>query len=156
MANDDIPQTTKDFLGRGVHFPFAFTRRTGGVYKGTTVSKSGDLQHITESVMQILYTVIGSRVIRRDFGSLLQSVVFDPNDVTLDVQFDYMIRKALETWEPRIIVGPIGIDRTEWQDGRIEISLEITIIKTNRTTNMVFPYFLSPDQRKTWVTPAAG
>lgn len=155
MANNNSVRTPKSFLGQGFKFPFQFTQRTGGIYKGTTVSSSEQVRHIEESIMQILHTRIGSRVIRRDFGSLLRSIVFDPNDVTLDVQLDYIIRKAIETWEPRVIVGPITVDRTFWKEGRVEISLEIRIIKINSVFNMVFPYFLTEEERKTWVTPGA-
>ena len=147
------PVNRKNFLGKGMKFPFGFTQRTGGVYKGTSTEESEDIQHIEQSLRQILGTVVGSRVIRRDFGSLLASIVFDPNDVTLDVRLDYIIRRAIETWEPRVIIGPITTDRTEWQDGRIYIDIAFTIIKTNVASNMVFSWFLSPEERKTWVTP---
>lgn len=147
------PVNRKNFLGKGMKFPFGFTQRTGGVYKGTSTEESEDIQHIEQSLRQILGTVVGSRVIRRDFGSLMASIVFDPNDVTLDVRLDYIIRRAIETWEPRVIIGPITTDRTEWQDGRLYINVEFTIIKTNVASNMVFSWFLSPEERKTWVTP---
>lgn len=150
----DLPDNNKDFLGKGMRFPFQFTRRTGGVFKGTSVSETEAERHIEESIIQILGTKIGSRVIRRDFGSMLRGIVFDPNDPQLDVQIDYIIRSAIEKWEPRVIVGPITIDRSEWKDGRIEIDITFTIIKTNVTRNMVFPFFLSEEQRKTFVTPA--
>ena len=100
------PVNRKNFLGKGMKFPFGFTQRTGGVYKGTSTEESEDIQHIEQSLRQILGTVVGSRVIRRDFGSLMASIVFDPNDVTLDVRLDYIIRRAIETWEPRVIIGP--------------------------------------------------
>ena len=147
------PVLKKSFLGKGMKFPFGFTQRTGGVYKGTSVEESEDVQHIQQSIRQILDTVVTSRVIRRDFGSLLASIIFDPNDVTLDVRLDYIIRRAIETWEPRVIIGPITTDRTEWQDGRLEISIDFTIIKTNVASNVVFSWFLSEEERKTWVTP---
>ena len=144
-----------DFLGRGISFPFRFTQRTGGVYRGSSVTPSEQVRHVTESVIQILQTKITSRVIRRDFGSRLRGIVFDPNDPTLDTHLDYIIRTALETWEPRVIVGPIFVDRTEWKAGRIEITITVRIIKTNVEANIVFPYFLSEEQRKTFVTPGA-
>jgi phage baseplate assembly protein W len=146
----------RSFLGRGWGFPMRFTQRTGGVFRGTSVTITDEYKHIEESISQILSTVVTSRVIRRDFGSILRGIVFDPNDVTLDVQFDYMIRKAIETWEPRVIIGPITIDRTFWQDGQLEIGITFRVIKTNVVRNLVWPFFLSEEERKTWVTPASG
>ena len=145
-----------DFLGKGVAFPFRFTQRTGGVYQGSSVTPSEQIQHVTESIIQILNTQITSRVIRRDFGSRMRGIVFDPNDPTLDTHLDYIIRTALETWEPRVIVGPIYVDRTEWQEGRVEITIRVRIIKTNVETNIVFPYFLTEAQRKTFVPTSAS
>ena len=150
---DNSVRVPSTFLGKGFKYPFMFTQRTGGVFKGTSVSASDEIRHIEESINQILHTPVTSRVIRRDFGSLLHSIVFDPNDVTLDVQFEYMVRKALETWEPRVIVGPVSVDRTFWQEGQVELTISIRVIRTNVVRNVVFPYFLSEDQRKTWVNP---
>ena len=144
-----------DFLGKGVAFPFRFTQRTGGVYRGSSVSPSEQIQHVTESIIQILSTMITSRVIRRDFGSRMHGIVFEPNDPTLDTQIEYIIRTAIETWEPRVIVGPIYVDRTEWKEGRLEISINIMIRRTNVSTNIVFPYFLTEAQRKTIVPTSA-
>ena len=146
--------TQSDFLGTGWRFPFAFTRRKGGVYRGETVSESSGVEHITQSIAQILDTRIESRVMRRDFGSGMRGIVFEPNDPQLDIQLDYLIRSAIARWEPRVFVGPIRIDRSQWKDGRIDITLQFTIIKTNVTANMVFPYFLGEEQRKNFVTPA--
>jgi uncharacterized protein len=154
MAINGIANKNKNFLGQGISFPFRFTRRTGGIYKGTTTSKSEQERHIEESIFQILLTKIGSRVIRRDFGSLLRGIVFDPNDPTLDVQYDYMIRRAIETWEPRVIIGPISMDRTFWKEGKLEVDIRFRIIQTNVERNIVFPWFLTEEERNTWVTPA--
>lgn len=148
-------QKKRNFLGKGVRFPFQFTQRTGGVFKGTSVSASEEVQHITESILQILGTAIQSRVIRRDFGSELRGIVFEPNDPALDTLLDYMIRTAIEKWEPRVIIGPILIDQAEWKIGRLEINVNFHIIKTNTDANLVFPYFLSEEQRATWTTPGA-
>lgn len=145
-----------DFLGKGVAFPFRFTQRTGGVYQGSSVTPSEQIQHVTESIIQILNTQLLSRVIRRDFGSRMRGIVFDPNDPTLDTQIEYIVRTAIETWEPRVIVGPIFTDRTERKAGRIEITINIRIRRTNISTNIVFPYFLTEAQRKTFVPTSAS
>lgn len=149
-----MPVERRDFLGIGFKFPFQFTSRTGGVFQGNVVAYTDDVVHIEESLQQILGTVVGQRVIRRDFGSRMRSIVFDPNDPTLDVQLDYIIRTAIETWEPRVVVGPILVDHSFWQDGRLEIDVEFRIIKTNVVGNLVFPYFLSEADRKTYTAPA--
>jgi len=150
-----MAQDRRDFLGKGFKFPFNFSGRTGGITKNLGVGSSGMERHIEESIHQIIYTLIGSRVIRRDFGSTLRGIVFSPNDSHTDVLIDYIIRSGIETWEPRVLVGPITVDRTMWQDGQLELGIEFKIIKTNSVRNMVFPYFLTEDQRSSYETPGA-
>lgn len=144
------------FLGRGFRFPFQFSPRTGGVFRGLAVAQTNDERHIEESIMQILGTMIGSRFMRRNFGSDMRGIVFGPNDPRLDAFLDWTIRNAIETWEPRVIVGQILIDRTEKGLGRLEVGVTFTIIKTNVVRNLVFPFYLSVDERLTFVTTSAS
>ena len=150
-----MAQDRRDFLGKGFKFPFNFSGRTGGITKNLGVGSSDQERHIEESIYQILQTLMGSRVIRRDFGSTLRGIVFDPNDAQLDVLIDYIIRSGIETWEPRVEVGTVAVDRTFWQEGRLELGIDIRIIKTNSIRNMVFLYFLTEGQRKSFETPGA-
>lgn len=144
----------KSFLGRGISFPFKFTKRTGGVFSGGVVNRSENEQHITESILQIFGTRMGTRVMRRSFGSYVRELVFKPNDPALDPKIDYALRGAIERWEPRVIVGEMVIDRTLWREGIINVSITYTIIKTNVKRNLVFPFFLDPEEQKAWATDA--
>ena len=59
---------------------------------------------INKSIVTILSTKRGSRVFRRSFGSNLQDVLFDPmDDITVNRIKRELIR-AIEQWEPRIIL----------------------------------------------------
>ena len=71
-----------------------------GIDASTGKSISG-LAHLRQSVRDILTTPIGTRVMRRDYGSRLYRLVDAPmNDAT---HLDMMAAtyEALETWEPR-------------------------------------------------------
>lgn len=142
----------KSFLGRGMAYPFQFTTRTGGVFSGGVVNQSENEQHINESILQILGVRIGTRAMRRSFGSYLREIVFRPNDPSLDPKIEYTVKGAIERWEPRVIVDNIIIDRTSRWEGRLDVSVTYTIIKTNVKRNLVFPFFLDPDDQKSWVT----
>jgi len=144
----------RSFLGRGMAYPFRFTRRTGGVSACGVVSQSEDIQHINESILQILGIRVGTRVMRRSYGSYLRQIVFRPNDPSLDARVEYTVKGAIERWEPRVIVDNLVIDRTFRQEGRLDVSVTYTIIKTNVKRNLVFPFFLSPEEQKSWVTDA--
>ena len=128
-----------DILGQGWQFPFSFSPRTGGVGTSTSVSISDGIAHVIQSIEQILGTPIGERVMLRDFGSFLHTIVFEPNDPTLGVLAEHYVRTALERWEPRVILDRIYVE----QDGpALEISIAFTIIRTQVKGNMVYPYHL--------------
>lgn len=60
------------------------------------------LQHIEQSIAQILTTPIGSRVMRRDFGSLIPELIIDQplNDET-QLMISAATATAIRKWEPR-------------------------------------------------------
>jgi hypothetical protein len=139
-----------DFLGRGWGWNFSFTSRTGGVYEGINPNDDGGLDRLTASIQQILGTNVGTRVMRRDFGSSAFSFVFSPNDPQIDVKLDYAIRQALAKWEPRVTVGQITISHERKNDGILDVTLQVTINKTNTTLNIVWPFFLSTAEQQTF------
>ncbi|WP_416139074.1 GPW/gp25 family protein [Halomonas sp. HK25] len=65
------------------------------------------IDHIRQSVRDILATPIGTRVMRRDYGSLLPELIDAPlNDATLLQAYAASVM-ALIRWEPRIRVTAI-------------------------------------------------
>jgi hypothetical protein len=131
-----------DILGKGWRFPFAITKRKGGTGTSASLSESEGIEHVKESIQQILGTPIGSRVMRRDFGSRLHQVVFAPNDSTIDTLVEHYVREAIERWEKRVVVGPITVVHSERHLGRVEIGVQFRIIRTNVAGNLVFPFYL--------------
>nr|WP_300306902.1 GPW/gp25 family protein [Halomonas sp.] len=73
----------------------------------TTGTSLDGVEHIRQSVGDILMTPIGSRVMRRDYGSLLPELIDAPlNDTTLLQAYSATIM-ALIRWEPRIRVTAV-------------------------------------------------
>lgn len=66
-----------------------------------------DLEHIRQSVSNILLTPIGSRVMRREYGSLLSELIDQPQNDVLRLQIMAVCYSALLTWEPRITLTSI-------------------------------------------------
>ncbi|HGJ5877294.1 MAG TPA: GPW/gp25 family protein [Arsenophonus sp.] len=58
--------------------------------------------HIAQSVQDILITPVGSRVMRRDYGSLLFSLLDKPENPALKLQLMAAYFSALLRFEPRI------------------------------------------------------
>ncbi|MFA9485475.1 MULTISPECIES: GPW/gp25 family protein [unclassified Moraxella] len=68
------------------------------------------IQSISQSIADILTTPIGSRVMRREYGSLLPDLADRPIDDVLILQAYSAIYSALLRWEDRIIIESIEIE----------------------------------------------
>ncbi|MGV8924815.1 MAG: GPW/gp25 family protein [Ewingella sp.] len=69
-----------------------------------------DMAHIRQSVSDILVTPIGSRVMRREYGSLLSALTDQPQNAALQLQIMAACYSAILKWEPRIRLTAIGFD----------------------------------------------
>lgn len=67
-----------------------------------------DIDHIRQSVRDILLTPQGTRVMRRDYGSLLSALLDQPQNETLRLQIMSACYMALLRWEPRITLDSIS------------------------------------------------
>ncbi|CAH5183749.1 GPW/gp25 family protein [Serratia marcescens] len=81
-------------------------------YRGMNNSGTGtltDADHVWQSANDILLTPIGSRIMRRNYGSLVPDLLDSPqNDVTrLQIMSATVI--ALAAWEPRLALDTINI-----------------------------------------------
>ena len=79
------------------------------------------LDHLRQSVRDILTTPIGSRVMRRDYGSGLHALVDAPMNRATIVEIMAATATALRKWEPRIKVETVRVDKVE--EGKLEVSL---------------------------------
>ncbi|WP_235014735.1 GPW/gp25 family protein [Billgrantia desiderata] len=65
------------------------------------------IEHIQQSVRDILTTPLGSRVMRRDYGSLLPELIDQPLNGATALRAYSATVVALMKWEPRIRVRQI-------------------------------------------------
>lgn len=68
----------------------------------TTGASLGDLGHIWQSVRKILTTPLGSRVERREFGSLIPALIDQPLNAATRLKVIAATAAAVIRWEPRI------------------------------------------------------
>ena len=59
------------------------------------------LEHIEQSIAQILTTPIGTRVMRRDFGSLIPDLIDQPLNDETRLMVYAATATAIHKWEPR-------------------------------------------------------
>ena len=125
---------SESFLGSGWSFPLKVNARGG-------IARSKDEQKIEESIMLILGTAPGERIMRPDFGADLHRLVFEPNNsVTANLAAHY-VEKALTMWEPRIEVSDVNV-RNDSENGRLLIEVNYYIRATNSPQNLVYPFYL--------------
>lgn len=80
---------------------------TGMNQNGTgTVS---DSDHLWQSMKDILLTPLGSRVMRRTYGSLLPDLLDAPKNETTRLQLMSATVIALTQWEPRIALNQVDV-----------------------------------------------
>lgn len=79
------------------------------------------IDHLRQSIRDILTTPLGSRVMRRDYGSRLFELVDAPYSSSTKLSIIAATAEALMTWEPRIDVETVVL-RT-FEPGNILIDL---------------------------------
>ncbi|KAB8307268.1 baseplate assembly protein [Erwinia endophytica] len=78
--------------------------------------------HLRQSVVDILTTPVGSRVMLRDYGSDLPDLVDRPQDGLTKLKIIAATASALAKWEPRLTVNTVNVARDG--DGVFVLSIE--------------------------------
>lgn len=76
---------------------------------GLSVSEA---EHIKQSVRDIVVTPVGSRVMRREYGSLLSALIDQPQSPALRLQIMDACYSAILKWEPCISLTTITFERS--------------------------------------------
>ena len=100
-----------------------------GINASTGKRLSG-VAHLKQSIRDILTTRMGTRVMRRDYGSRLPALVDNPTGQLLKVELFAATAEALVKWEPRFRLDRVYLESAS-QDGRIVLALEGRILVNN-------------------------
>ncbi len=96
-----------------------------------------DLAHIQQSVSDILRTPVGSRVMRRDYGSLLSELTDRPQNAALRLQIMAACYSAILKWEPRVSLTGITFETTF--DGKMVVDITGTRKDTSAAISLTLP-----------------
>lgn len=72
-----------------------------------TGDKISGVEEIRQSVLDIITTPIGTRIMREDYGSLLPELIDQPLGEDMLLQCYAAIIMAVQQWEPRIRVNSV-------------------------------------------------
>jgi phage baseplate assembly protein W len=100
----------------------------------TTGAYLDDLEHLKQSIVDILTTPVGSRVMRREYGSNLFYLVDRPVNRDFLQQIYAAVAEAIERWEPRFDLKKITVD--EIKDGHITLPLSGVYLITQMRVNL--------------------
>jgi phage baseplate assembly protein W len=124
------------FLGRGWSFPPVFTRGDHGVQM---VDEEEDIK---QSLIILLSTIKGERVMQPDYVANMEDLLFEPLNVSFAQRMSGQIERAILFFEPRIKTDDITYNQDN-ENGLVEIRIDYTIIATNNRRNIVYPYYLN-------------
>lgn len=93
-----------------------------GMSAETGASLEGD-DHLRQSIADILTTPVGSRVMRREYGSELPFLIDQPMNPATRQALYAATAAALARWEPRIRLTRVTLASTD-AAGRFALSLE--------------------------------
>jgi len=101
----------------------------------TTGRAIGTLEHIRQSIGDILSTPVGTRVMRREYGSLLPYLVDAPMDQATVIDIIQASAGAIARWEPRVRVERIAVDTAD-DDGHLTLALDVRILATGEAARL--------------------
>jgi phage baseplate assembly protein W len=125
----------KAFLGRGWAMPVALDPRAGHV---AAVAFEEDIR---QSILIILETAPGERVMRPNFGCGIHELVFAAIDSTTLQRIRSTVEEALRRCEARIEVLNVNVDEAATAEGKLLVEIEYRVRRTNQIGNLVFPFY---------------
>jgi phage baseplate assembly protein W len=126
-----------EFLGVGWGFPIQWDEN----------QESFAIAEYEESIRQairiILYTALGERVMRPDFGCAIHELVFAPNSAATQGMAEHHVREALLRWEPRIELLEVKAVAAGEEDEQLLIGITYRVRMTDSRFNLVYPFYLN-------------
>ena len=110
------------------------------------ISLSHRERDIEESIIMILLTPKGQRVMRPEFGCEIHELVFAPNNATTAGLAAYYVQEALRMWEPRIEVRRVDANPDPDGEGRLLVQIDYEIKATYDQRSLVFPFYRIPGE----------
>ena len=98
---------------------------------------------VRQSILLLLSTRLGERIMRPDYGTELGTLVFAPNDDTTAGLAIHYVRRALQRWEPRIDVLRVDAGRNPGLEWHLDVVLDYRVRLTQRSERLTFSMSLA-------------
>ncbi len=108
-------------MDKGFAFPFQIAKHDG------SVEMSLEKENIKQSVIVILSTEQGERVVRPDFGVRLHQYIFERMDSRTESMITREVIRALTMWEERITNIQVFCKKDEGCEGKLRINVSYQV-----------------------------
>ena len=121
-------------LGVGWDFPVALD--------GGRIAVARYEECVRHSILIILSTARGERVMRPDFGCGLHELVFSVNGPSTQGMAEFHVHEALKAWEPRIDLMRVHASASGDYAEQLLIEIDYRVRLTDGRFNLVYPFYL--------------
>jgi hypothetical protein len=128
-----------NFIGQGLSFPMRVDQ------SGAIAFTTGGAD-IDGSLRMILMTAPGERVMRPQFGCRIWDLLFEPVNANTIGLMGEAVRDAVSQWEPRVTLDDVIIEPDPSDAARVTINLRYRIRVTNDHRNLVYPFYVIPQE----------
>lgn len=125
--------TSDEILGRGVAFPL---RLEGGI-----VGANAYENQVKQSILLILQTAPGERMMRPDFGAGMETLAFEPINAVTAALVQHRVKETLVRSEPRINVLAVNVS-TAPSEGKLSADIQYRVTRTGSVFNLVYPFYI--------------
>jgi phage baseplate assembly protein W len=122
-----------EILGRGIAFPL---RLTDG-----QLSMNSFENQVEQSMLLILRTNQGERVMRPTFGAGMERLAFEPMNAVTASLVQHQIQETLTLDEPRIEVLEVAVD-IAGEAGAMLVHIQYRVKRTDSVRNLVYPFYV--------------
>jgi phage baseplate assembly protein W len=100
----------------------------------TTGRALSGIEHLRQSIADILQTRRGTRVMRRNYGSDLHALIDAPLNRQTVVKLIAATAEALAIWEPRIALSRVIVQASE--AGRVDLEIQGTYLPDGKPVSL--------------------
>ena len=127
-----IDSTANQFLGTGYIFPIQLTSAGRPDIKGGT-------ELLESSIANILSTTIGTRFFLGEYGTNLEQLLQEPNDIKTQILVKHFTVDVISKWEKRIEVLEVTLEAKN--DYTLYIRIKYQLVNTTLQSSFIFPYY---------------
>ncbi len=124
-----------DLIGRGWSFPVQPN-------PARDITYTGGAEKVVQSLLIILDTEPGERVMRPGFGCGLRRFLMRPNTAATRALIEREVRAALALWEQRIEVDSVEVLPHDREPARVDIHIRYLHAPDRRPGSLVYPFYL--------------